>query len=122
MTTSILIASPHVKELTSFIATLSDTPDVTVLQAHSRPETLELIRQTKPPLAIIDARLDGDHGVRLSRDILMINAMTTIAILDDAPDADFNEVTEGLGVLMQLPLVCGPQQAEIVWSRYLQLL
>lgn len=64
-----------------------------------------------PALAIIDAQLPDMAGLDLARRLVMVNAMINVALVSDAPAEAFHDVTEGLGILAQLPEV--PEQETV---------
>ena len=54
-------------------------------------------------LVIVDEQLDDMSGIDFVRQLVKVNPLANTAIVGSLPEAEFHEVTEGLGVLMQLP-------------------
>ena len=58
--------------------------------------------ETPPDLIIVDETLTTIDGLALVRELLEKNAFFSIAVASDRPPDEFHEVSEGLGVVMQL--------------------
>ena len=76
----------------------------TLQQAASLEDAAPLIRDTPPVLAILDLELEGKALRQAVIDIMMINASVHTAVVSDMDPDEFHEATEGLGILMPLPL------------------
>ena len=118
---NIVIATPQSGELDDFIRALESKPDVTVHRSLDAASTLEAVRRNRPGLVVADARLDDNDGVGLVQDIIGIDAMACIALVSDLPDQQFHDVTEGLGLLMQVPVVAGKEEADALWAYFCQV-
>lgn len=75
-----------------------------VLDSDSKDKTLEIVSNQFITLVVIDEALTDISGFDLCQEIIKINAMTNTTILSSLPDNQFHDTTEGLGVLMKLPL------------------
>ncbi|MBW1897201.1 MAG: hypothetical protein JRI47_09090 [Deltaproteobacteria bacterium] len=56
-----------------------------------------------PDLMIVDEEVDGHSNLEIARHIVMTNAMVNVAVVSSLSHEDFHEVSEGLGILAQLP-------------------
>ena len=107
----IVLASARPQGLTAFAAALSSNPEIQLKRVGSGTGVLEAVRTTTPHLVIIDCGL-GDAGpLELVRQLLMVNAMVNTAVISPLAEADFHEVSEGLGVLGRLPEEPGESDA-----------
>jgi Response regulator containing CheY-like receiver and SARP domains len=73
---------------------------------------LEQLKNKRLDLVIVDEQLDDMSGVDFVKQLVKVNPLANTAIVGSLPDAEFHEVTEGLGVLMQLPPQPGERDAE----------
>lgn len=73
---------------------------------------LEKLKGRPLDLVIVDEQLDDMSGLDFLRQFVAVNPLANTAIVGSQPHKAFHEVTEGLGVLMQLPLHPGKEDAE----------
>jgi DNA-binding NarL/FixJ family response regulator len=104
MSSIIVLASPHVDHWSEFARILQDALHLEVVGLRTGAEVLNAAREKKVIAMVVDASMEDITGVALVREIIQINAMIHIAMASDQPEADFHEETEGLGILMQVPL------------------
>lgn len=78
--------------------------DYEISFADSGGKTLEMVKNNFVTLVVIDEKLADFTGIELAEEIIKINAMTNTAISSSLSDHDFHEASEGLGVLMKLPI------------------
>ena len=64
---------------------------------------VDAVRERRPDLVIVDARVDGQDGVVLCRNLLQVDAFVNLAVVSDLDDDAFHEAFEGLGLLGRLP-------------------
>ncbi|MFW6324422.1 MAG: response regulator [Desulfovibrionales bacterium] len=115
----ILVVTSRPEEMSDFTRTLSkDGRKVTL--AGSGMKALEILRSTPPDMVVADERLPDMSGLDLVRRILLINAMINTAVVSGLPSDEFHEVSEGLGVLVQLPMQPGSAGAEEILSKLAQ--
>ncbi|MFO7667634.1 MAG: hypothetical protein R6V76_13515 [Desulfobacterales bacterium] len=67
-------------------------------------------------LIIIDERLELQPGLDIAKDMIRINAMANLAIVSSLSPEEFHEVSEGLGIMAQLPLNPDEKDAEKLLS------
>jgi len=65
---------------------------------------LAALKDRKIDLVIVDAQLDDMDGIAFLNQLVKINPMVNTALVSGLSADQFHEATEGLGVLMQLPL------------------
>ena len=98
----IAIATPRPLELEAFLLGLSEAgaETHTVLTGA---DALELAKTQPPDLMVVDGLPDIDPLPLVSK-LMAANAMVNTAVLMDMDPDEFHEESEGLGILMQLPL------------------
>ena len=100
----ILLVSKNGDLKSEFVNTLCQIGKTQVRMAASGKEALEFLQENKFDLAIAAESLPDMTGVSFVEKLVMINPMINTAIASDLSKKDFHEATEGLGVLMALPL------------------
>lgn len=103
MSTSCIIVTPRANDLHSFAKGLQDQA-VSVTMAPDVGSLLASIRQTPASLVVVDQKLPDTDPIRLVMDILTVDATIQTAVITSLSEEDFHEASEGLGVLMGLPI------------------
>jgi CheY-like chemotaxis protein len=94
---------------------LEQEDDVRLLFVGSGAAGLEQLREKGKKavdLVIVGGHLSDMAGIRYIRQMVRINPLANTALVGSLPHETFQEATEGLGVLMQLPPHPGEQDAE----------
>ncbi|MBM9614231.1 hypothetical protein JWJ90_08000 [Desulfobulbus rhabdoformis] len=91
---------------------LKQEQDVELVPVATGAAGLEKLTNKPLDLVIVDEQLDDMSGIEFVKQFVNVNPLANTAILGSLPDGEFHEVTEGLGVLMQLPPQPGKQDAE----------
>lgn len=107
---NILLISPRPETWNDLVPAL-ETEGYTFHQVPTFAEAVRYIQATPPCLTILDLRLEGEALRKVVIDLLMLNASVHTAVVSDLEDEAFHEATEGLGILMPLPLT--PQSEDI---------
>jgi DNA-binding response OmpR family regulator len=107
----IVLVTRRLKALQRFSEALSSNPEVRLDSAISGAEAVEAVRTVAPHLVIIDSDLPGTTPLDLVQKLLMINALVNTAVISPLSDAEFHEVSEGLGILSRLPVEPGRTEA-----------
>lgn len=74
-------------------------------------QALKILGDKKFDLAVAAETLTDMTGIAFIEKLIMINPMINTAVASDLPKDDFHEATEGLGVLMAVPLNAGKEDA-----------
>lgn len=106
-----IIASQRQNELRPFLDALKGE-GIETLCAKSAAEALDLARGARPQLLIADQGLPDMAPLDLAARALHVDAFINTAVVSELPDEEFHEKSEGLGVLAQLPLSPGPDDAK----------
>jgi PleD family two-component response regulator len=107
----IVLVTPRLKALQRFSEALSSNPEVRLDSVISGVEAVEAVRTVVPHLVIIDSNLPDTTPLDLVQKLLMINALVNTAVICPLSDAEFHEVSEGLGILSRLPVEPGRTEA-----------
>lgn len=101
---NILCVSKDVKQIDSMMLALSDNQDVNVVRASTSKFSLERVGFQEIDAVIVAEELDDCSGKDFVERLTKVNPFVPCAMLSDMDGDDFHEETEGLGVLMQLPV------------------
>jgi DNA-binding response OmpR family regulator len=71
-----------------------------------------LLKGKQIDLVLVDEQLDDMSGIAFVKQLVRINALVNTAIVSALSAEEFHEATEGLGVLMQLPIAPREKDAE----------
>ena len=84
--------------------------DVAIAWTDSGRSGISLIAEQDYDLVIPDENLGDMTGIEFIRQVVSKKPMVNSAAISSLPPEDFHEVSEGLGILMQLPV--GPNEAD----------
>jgi DNA-binding NtrC family response regulator len=121
MTHRILVVTSDPKRLAIFANSLTASQEVHVAWTDSGAAALSDVRQHPPLGVIVDENLPDMPGLELVRRLLPVNAMINTAVISSLPEAAFHEISEGLGILTQLPLIPSESQARELLTRLKRL-
>ena len=110
-TLKVLLVSPVRENLEAFAAALSSDVDVSLHWAESGDAALETARAEHPHLVVIDEAVPGAAPLDLVIRLLAVDALINTAVVSGAPDEEFHQMSEGLGVMARLALSPGPGEA-----------
>ena len=96
-----------------FIPFVSDSTDhAEILRANSGNAALTLIKDKTVNLIIADESLGDMAGLEFAKKLISINPMINCALVSSLSPEDFHEASEGLGLMMQLPVQPEKQHIE----------
>lgn len=113
---TIVVATADAGSIHALITRLRCEPGVALHQAASGSAALVLIKGTNPDLVIAGEQLEDMSGLDFIKRLVAIAPLANTALVGSLPAEDFHEVTEGLGVLMQLPPAPDGTDAEALLS------
>lgn len=90
---------------------LSRSGNVNILEAETVDIALQTVKETNVDLVIVDEQLGAMSGIQFINTLVKVNPFINTALVSSLPPDDFHEETEGLGVLMQLPIE--PQKTDV---------
>jgi DNA-binding response OmpR family regulator len=94
------------------VARLRREQNVQLIPVATGAAGLEQLKGKPLDLIIVDEQLDDMSGIDFVKQLVKVNPLANTTIVGTMADEEFHEVTEGLGVLMQLPPHPGEKDAE----------
>lgn len=99
-----LLVSEKPENLNNLDRGLRKFSDVKVLIANSSEAALAEIAGKPVDLVIVDEQISGLPGKRFAEKMITMNPMINTALVSSLSEHDFHEDTEGLGILMRIPI------------------
>jgi CheY-like chemotaxis protein len=112
----ILLVSRDKASMSAFKAGLEEN-QVRTAWAESGSNAIVRIAGGRFDLVVTDENLSDMTGLELIEKVISKKPMVNCAAVTSLLPADFHEASEGLGVLMQLPVRPGHEQAKKLLSR-----
>ena len=107
----ILLLTSDKKSLNVFSDAIAEDTSTKLLWAMSGDEALSIIKNTEIQLVIADEKLKDMTGLEFVKKLVTVNPFVNCMLLSPLSHDDFHEASEGLGILMQLPLQPGKKDA-----------
>ena len=118
----ILIAGNKKSKLAGLVEGLETYPEITTYQQTTLEGALDTISTTKMDLVVADEEVSGISGIAFAEKLVSVNPMINCAVVSPLSAKEFHEASEGLGVLMQLPVGADASQASLVVERIKKVL
>jgi two-component SAPR family response regulator len=103
----ILIVSSENNFASSLFSILKDRNGVETLRSESGNKGLSMVRDWDFHLVIADEKLNDMTGLEFAKKLVSVNPIINQAIASSLSHDEFHEASEGLGILMALPLEPG---------------
>ena len=100
----ILIVSSENNFSASLFSILKDRNGVEVLRSKSGHQGLSMVNDRNFHLVIADENLNDMTGLEFAKKLVSVNPVINQAIASSLSHDEFHEASEGLGILMALPL------------------
>jgi DNA-binding NarL/FixJ family response regulator len=117
----LLLVSPNKASLSGLASALVEHGDVDLSWAESGEKALDLASDTAIDLVITDERLGDMSGLEFAGRLLSVNPMINCASVSHLSPENFREVSEGLGLMAQLPIQSDKEDAKKLLQRLRQL-
>jgi len=117
----LLLVSPNKASLSGFASALLEHGDVDLSWAESGEKALGLASETAIDLVVTDETLGDMTGLEFAGRLLSVNPMINCASVSHLSPENFHEVSEGLGLVAQLPIQPGKEDAKKLLQRLRQL-
>lgn len=117
----LLLVSSNKESLSGLASALSKHNDVDLSWAESGDKALHMVSERAVDLVVTDESLGDMTGLEFAGRLLTVNPMVNCASVGSLSSEDFHEASEGLGMLMQLPVGPGEKQAEDLLQRLKQI-
>jgi len=83
---------------------IENDPQTTVTSIETGARALERIAGATPDLVVVDENLPDMTGLDFGQALIRVNPMANCALVSSLPDEEFHEASEGMGILMQIPV------------------
>ena len=117
----ILMVTSEREPFSEFAKMLKQKDDIELSWAVSGQESLEAISNNPVDLVIVNENIGDMTGIEFMKKLLRINPMINCAAVSPLAPEEFHEASEGLGVLMQLPVSPGKPDAKNLLKRLYDL-
>ena len=107
----ILLVSRHATSISALTAGLEENDGQTAW-AESGSQALSKLSERNYDLVVTDENLGDMTGLEFIKALIAQKPMVNCAVVSSLLPEDFHEASEGLGILMQLPVNPGPECAE----------
>jgi len=108
----VLFAAKDFSRFSSLVAKLGREQDIELVPAATGAAGLAALKGNRIDVVIVDEQLDDMSGIAFINQAVKVNPLVNTALVSALAADAFHEATEGLGVLMQLPLHPREQDAE----------
>ena len=113
----ILLVTSEREPFSEFARVLKQRDDVELSWVATGQEVLESISDNPVDLVIVNENIGDMTGIEFMKKLLPINPMINYAAVSPLAPEEFHEASEGLGVLVQLPVAPGKLDAENLLKR-----
>jgi CheY-like chemotaxis protein len=113
----LLLVTPEKEPFNEFALVLAQNDDVEVSWAETGQRALDMVSGMSFDLVVVDEKLGDMTGIEFIETLVSVNPMINCAAVSPLPSDEFHEVSEGLGILAQLPVLPGAKDAEDVLKR-----
>ena len=100
----VLLLATDLTKFSALVTGLQRQPEIELLSAETGVAGLSLIKSKQIDLVIVDEQIGDMRGIAFVKQLVKINPLSNTAIVSALTAEEFHEATEGLGVLMQLPI------------------
>ena len=113
----ILLVTSEKEPFSEFVGVLKQKDDVELSRASTGHEALAVVSENPVDLVVVNENIGDMTGIEFMKKLLPINPMINSAAVSPQSPEEFHEASEGLGVLMQLPVSPGRLDAENLLQR-----
>jgi len=113
----LLLVSPDKASLSGLVSAFSEHGDVDFSWVESGEIALNIASDTTFDLVITDEKLDDMTGLELADRLLSVNPRINCASVSRLSPENFHDKSEGLGLMAQLPVQPGKEDAEKLIKR-----
>lgn len=114
---TVLLISSEKDALSGIEAFMQHHGDVEILKAGEGKDALDVLSKKTFDLVIIDENLEGMNGLEFVEKMIKVNPMSNYAAVSSLSSQDFHQASEGLGVLMQLPVKPDESHGELLFDK-----
>ena len=108
----LLLVSPDKMSLSGLASALKEQDDVELSTAESGEKALAMVSENIFDLVVTDEKLNDMTGLALAERVVSLNPMINCVAVSSLPPEEFHAASEGLGLMDQLPVRPGAEDAE----------
>jgi len=108
----LLLVNPDKSSLSELASALKEYDDLELLTTESGEKALAMVSESAVDLVVTDEELGDMTGLEFARRLISLNPMINCATVSGLEPERFHEVSEGLGLMDQLPTRPGKEDAE----------
>jgi len=108
----LLLVNPDKSSLSELASALKEYDDLELLTTESGEKALAMVSESAVDLVVTDEELGDMTGLEFARSLISLNPMINCATVSGLEPERFHEVSEGLGLMDQLPTRPGKEDAE----------
>lgn len=113
----VMLVGQDKENLADLASALMQHDDVALYWAESGENALRQVADATVDLVITDEKIGDMTGLDFAARLVAVNPMINCALISQLSPEKFHEVSEGLGVLAQLPVHSGPEHAKALLQR-----
>jgi len=110
----ILLVSGENGALSELASGLRRSGEVRLHLADTGRRALEIVAEETIDLAIADEKTEDMAGLEFIKELVAVNPMVNCALVSHLSPGEYHDASEGLGLLMQLPVRPGERYATIL--------
>jgi len=114
---SILLASSQDQSLSGIESCLKEKKDCEILRSTTGQDALNILSSKAIDLIVADETLRDMTGLELIKKMISKHPMTNSALVSSLSSKEFHEISEGLGILMHLPVRPDENHGEILINK-----
>lgn len=108
----LLLVSPDNNSLSGLASALKEQDDVELSTSESGEKALAMVSKKIFDLVVTDEELGDMTGLAMAKRLISLNPMINCVVVSSMPPDEFHEASEGLGLMDQLPVRPGAEDAE----------
>ena len=108
----LLLVNPDKSSLSELASALKEYDNLELLTTESGEKALAMVSESAVDLVVTDEELGDMTGLEFARRLISLNPMINCATVSGLEPERFHEVSEGLGLMDQLPTRPGKEDAE----------
>ena len=108
----VLLVAKNFSRFSALVARLRREQSIELVPVASGAAGLAQLKSKQVDLVIVDEQLDDMSGIVFVKQVVKVNPLVNTTIVSALTADEFHEATEGLGVLMQLPMQPREDDAE----------
>ena len=111
---NILLVSDGSESFADLIVGMRRCKEIEIHRAATWQEAHEMASAEAIDLVVVDGAVGGATGIEIAKKLIRANPMTNCAVVSSLSPEEFHHVSEGMGILAQLPVMPGEGQASVL--------